>query len=85
MSYDIVGDVHGHADALKALLRSLDYQERNGAWRHGGGRRVIVGDLIDRGPGQPETVMIARRMIEADAARIVRPEKAGSVLSSTKG
>jgi hypothetical protein len=24
MSFDIVGDVHGHADALKALLRSLE-------------------------------------------------------------
>jgi hypothetical protein len=72
MSFDIVGDVHGHADSLKALLRSLDYEERNGAWRHGEGRRVIfVGDLIDRGPAQLETVAIARRMIEADTARIV--------------
>src|ERR1700677_2571565 len=72
MSFDIIGDVHGHADSLKALLRSLDYDERNGAWRHGEGRRVIVvGDPIDRGPAQLETVSIARRMIEADTARIV--------------
>jgi Calcineurin-like phosphoesterase len=72
MNFDIIGDVHGHADALKALLRSLGYEDRNGAWRHGEGRRLIfVGDLIDRGPAQLETVEIARRMIDADTARIV--------------
>lgn len=72
MNFDIIGDVHGYADALKALLRSLDYEERDGAWRHSEGRRVIfVGDLIDRGPAQLETVAIARRMIDADTARIV--------------
>jgi hypothetical protein len=72
MNFDIVGDVHGHADALKALLRSLGYEERNGAWRHGDARRVIfLGDLIDRGPAQLETIAIARRMIEADTAYIV--------------
>lgn len=67
MSFDIIGDVHGHADALKALLGILGYEERNGAWRHRASRRVIfVGDLIDRGPAQLETVAIARQMIEAD-------------------
>jgi hypothetical protein len=72
MNFDIIGDVHGHADALKMLLRSLGYEERNGAWRHGDGRRAIfVGDLIDRGPGQIETVDIVRRMIEAGSGRIV--------------
>jgi hypothetical protein len=72
MSFDIIGDVHGHAHALKALLGILGYEERNGAWRHRASRRVIfVGDLIDRGPAQLETVAIARQMIEADSARIV--------------
>lgn len=66
MYLDVIGDVHGHADALEALLSKLDYAHRGGAWRHPDGRRaVFVGDLIDRGPRQCDTVKIARDMIEA--------------------
>jgi hypothetical protein len=58
--------------ALKSLLRELGYSERSGAWRHATGRRAIfVGDLIDRGPSQLETVVIVRRMIEAGATLVV--------------
>ena len=34
MSYDIIGDIHGQADKLDALLETLGYQPRNGTWRH---------------------------------------------------
>jgi hypothetical protein len=30
MSFDIIGDVHGHADALKVLLRNLDMKSETG-------------------------------------------------------
>src|SRR6185312_2826468 len=32
--FDIVGDIHGHADKLEALLANLGYRPRMGAWRH---------------------------------------------------
>ena len=33
MDYDIIGDIHGHAGALHALLRKLGYRHSQGAWR----------------------------------------------------
>ena len=72
MNLDIIGDVHGHADALEALLQKLGYQVRGGIWRHKAGRRaVFVGDLVDRGPRQLDAVAITRRMVEAGTALIV--------------
>jgi hypothetical protein len=32
--YDIIGDVHGHADALRRLLVELGYAKSQGAFRH---------------------------------------------------
>jgi len=69
--YDVVGDVHGHADRLEALLRSLGYRKRDGAYRHRGRRAVFVGDLIDRHPQQRRTVDVVRRMIDAGSAQMV--------------
>jgi Calcineurin-like phosphoesterase len=68
--YDIIGDVHGHVEALQALLLKLGYRERNGAWRHPTRTAIFVGDLIDGGPHQIETVRLVRGMVEAGAARI---------------
>ena len=31
MNYDIIGDIHGHAAALRALLASLGYSEEEQA------------------------------------------------------
>jgi hypothetical protein len=69
--YDIIGDVHGNADKLEALLRTMDYREQGGAWQHSERTVVFVGDLIDRGPGQLRTIEIAHRMREAGSAQIV--------------
>jgi hypothetical protein len=71
MAFDIIGDVHGHADRLVALLTSLGYRVRGGAWRHPDRVAVFVGDFIDRGPDQIETLRIVRTMIDAGAARAV--------------
>jgi len=30
--YDIIGDIHGYAGKLEALLKCLDYQEVGGVW-----------------------------------------------------
>ncbi len=69
--YDVIGDVHGHADKLVALMRSMGYVERDGAWRHPGREVVFVGDVIDRGPQQLETIDIVRRMVDAGTAHLV--------------
>ena len=69
--YDVIGDVHGHADALTDLLTEMDYVERDGVWAHCERQAIFVGDLIDRGPKQVESVRIARSMVEAGSAQIV--------------
>lgn len=72
MNYDIIGDVHGQAAKLKALLAKLGYRIKDGAYRHPEGRMALfLGDLIDRGPSQLETIGIVRRMIDAGSARSV--------------
>jgi hypothetical protein len=71
MSHDIIGDVHGHADRLVALLRRLGYREHLGAWRHPERSAIFVGDLIDRGPGQLDTVRLVRAMVDAGSAQAV--------------
>jgi hypothetical protein len=68
---DIIGDVHGHADKLEALLRLMGYRETAGAWRHPERMAIFVGDFIDRGPAQVRSVDIARRMVDAGAALAV--------------
>ena len=67
-SYDLIGDIHGHASELKALLRRLGYEERQGAYRHPTRTVVFVGDFIDRGPEQLETVDTVRRMVDTGSA-----------------
>jgi hypothetical protein len=71
MSYDIIGDIHGHADKLKALLRHLGYRHHMGAWRHPDRTAIFVGDFIDRGPNQLETIQIVREMRDHGTAQAV--------------
>jgi hypothetical protein len=72
MSYDIVGDVHGQVEKLKALLNTLGYRIKDGAYRHPEGRMALfLGDLIDRGPEQVEVIDIVRNMIEAGSSRSI--------------
>ena len=47
-----IGDVHGYADTLLALLESLNLSSRD--------RVVLLGDLVDRGPRSCEVIRIAR-------------------------
>lgn len=68
--YDIIGDIHGHADVLEAMLARLGYRERRGAYRHPGRQAVFVGDLIDRGPRQVRVLEIVRAMVEAGTAQM---------------
>ena len=99
IGYDIIGDVHGYADKLEGLLRKMDYELIDGTWQHAERKAIFVGDLIDRGPRQIDSVMIAKRMVEAGHAYIVmgnhefnaiayatpHPDKPGDFLRTHQG
>jgi hypothetical protein len=69
--YDLVGDIHGHANPLQRLLDKLGYAEIEGIFRHPDRKMIFVGDFVDRGPEQREVLRIARSMCEAESARAV--------------
>ena len=69
--YDIIGDVHGHADALRRLLLKLGYAESQDVFRHETRKAIFVGDFVDRGPAQRDVLGIARNMCEAGTASAV--------------
>ncbi len=73
--YDLIGDVHGCALALRELLDRLGYVERGGVFHHRDQRRprqaLFLGDIIDRGPRIRETVLLVQAMVDAGSARIV--------------
>jgi hypothetical protein len=63
---DIVGDVHGHCQALGRLLDALGYDEDG---RHAAGRHLVfVGDLSDRGPDSPGVFDLVMRAVERGGA-----------------
>ena len=79
-SFDIIGDIHGCADELESLLRTLGYTvewsdhegERIPTVRPPDGRKVVfVGDLVDRGPRTPDVMRIAMHMVESGSAYAV--------------
>ncbi|KAA1173951.1 metallophosphoesterase [Marinobacter salinexigens] len=69
--YDLIGDIHGYAEELKALLAKMDYREIDGVWQHSERKVIFLGDFVDRGPAQIETVNIARSMVESGNALAV--------------
>jgi predicted MPP superfamily phosphohydrolase len=70
-AYDIIGDIHGYSDALIALLEKLGYQNNDGIYQHSERQVIFLGDFIDRGPGQRETINLVRPMIESGTALAV--------------
>jgi hypothetical protein len=72
MNYDIIGDIHGHADELEVLLQKLGYGLENGVYKHKEDRQVIfLGDFIDRGPQIRETLHIAKNMCDFGSAQAI--------------
>lgn len=64
-AYDIIGDIHGHAEELKRLLEKLGYERHGAGYRHPDRALVFVGDFIDRGPAIAEVIAIARATVDA--------------------
>jgi hypothetical protein len=71
MNYDIIGDIHGQYDKLVSLLKTLGYHETMRAWRHPDRTAIFIGDLIDRGPRQVETLKLVRGMVDTGAAMAI--------------
>jgi hypothetical protein len=71
MTADLIGDIHGHADALQRPLKALGYSRQNGVYRLTERQAVFLGDFIDRGDQIPETLKIVRPMIDSGAALAV--------------
>jgi hypothetical protein len=69
--YDLIGDIHGHADELERLLQKLGYQQVNAVYRHPERQVIFLGDFIDRGPKIRETLSIVRPMVEQGHALAV--------------
>jgi hypothetical protein len=65
---DIVGDVHGEIDALRALLARLGCDVVRATVER---PLVFVGDLVDRGPDSVAVVLLVQRLVEAGVAQAV--------------
>jgi hypothetical protein len=70
-AFDLIGDIHGYADELRALLGRLGYEQRAGVYRHPDRMVIFLGDFVDRGPQIAEGLAIARSMVEAGTALAV--------------
>jgi hypothetical protein len=70
--YDVIGDIHGYAAPLEALLQKMGYTRSGRGYRAPPGRKaVFVGDLIDRGPEQMRVVERVRAMVDDGQALCV--------------
>ena len=69
--YDLIGDIHGHADELMDLLERLGYEQTEGCYGHPDRQVIFVGDFIDRGPKIREVLHLVRAMIDNETALAV--------------
>ena len=81
--FDIIGDLHGCCDELEALLGRLGYEMvafapagpsliSGAAYAHPEGRKaVFLGDLVDRGPRNLDTVQLVATMVNYGSAYCV--------------
>lgn len=64
---DIIGDVHGEIESLRALLDVLGYSADGS---HSDGRHLVfVGDLVDRGPDSVGVVQLVSDLVAAGTAQ----------------
>ena len=69
--YDLIGDIHGCADTLRAMLGDLGYAHDGRCYRHLDRKIIFLGDFVDRGPRQRDTLHTARAMVQHGAALAV--------------
>ena len=69
--YDLIGDIHGHANDLIELLEHLDYKKVDGCYRHPERQVIFLGDFVDRGSNQRKVLDIVMPMVNQKAALAV--------------
>ena len=80
--YDLIGDIHGHADELEELLQKLNYsKDSNDVYHHPTRKVIFAGDFIDRGPKIRTVLQIAKRMTDAGNALAVMGNHEFNILS----
>jgi len=64
MKIDVIGDVHGCMDELRALFTELGYVVNQDGYSHPDGRiPVFVGDITDRGPNSLAVIRLVYKMV----------------------
>jgi hypothetical protein len=66
--YDVIGDIHGQAIRLEALLAAMSYVKRDGVWMHPTRTAAFVGDFVDRGPENLRACRLVMSMTESRSA-----------------
>jgi len=66
--FDIIGDIHGHAQPLERLLEKMGYKKKGDGYKHPQRKAIFLGDYIDRGPEILRTLQIVKSMVEEENA-----------------
>jgi polynucleotide kinase-phosphatase len=72
--FDFIGDVHGCAEELVALLTKLGYEvaaDRSTTIHPAGRKAFFIGDLVDRGPDSPGVLRLVMGMVRDGSAACV--------------
>jgi len=69
--YDLIGDIHGHADELVQLLETLGYQKPRAFTSIPNARWYFSATFIDRGPQIRQVLEIVRTIVEGGKALAV--------------
>jgi protein phosphatase len=85
--FDIIGDVHGCYDELRALLERLGYRvTEDGTVTPPEGRHAIfLGDLVDRGPKVVPVLRIVMGMVKAETALCIPGNHDMKLMRKLKG
>lgn len=64
MQLDIIGDIHGCFEELLELLDKLEYYQKNGAYSHPHGNKIVfIGDITDRGPESIAVIQLVYQLV----------------------
>ena len=88
--FDLIGDVHGCATELRALLEGLGYRiegtrEAPVVTPPEGRQALFLGDLVDRGPDSPGVLYLAMAMVESGAALCIPGDHEVKLLRKLRG
>ncbi len=69
--FDVIGDIHGHADQLLALLARLGFAHDGECHVHDSRQVLFLGDFVDRGPQQRQVLETVMAMCRRGSARAI--------------